>query len=644
MRSAAYLLFSLFLILSVSYSCYNSNSNETESTKYRNHSADVSYVGKEICKGCHPDIYASFSETGMGQSWGLATRAKSASDFKKNTVVFDSIKNLYYHPQWMGDTLQVLEFRLEGKDTIYQRKENIKYIVGSGQHTNSHIYETNGFLFQAPLTFYTQSKQWNLPPGFEGGNNSRFGRAIELECMNCHNAISSFDIQSQNRYNMVQLGLNCENCHGPGSLHVQEKQQGKIVDIKKEIDYTIVNPAKLPWSLQIDVCQRCHLQGNAILHPGKTFTDFIPGMKLSSVVDVYMPHFEGDDSKFIMASHAERLQKSKCFLNSNTLNENNSKGLTLTCITCHNPHISVKVTGKEVFNNACKNCHQENSCSAPALELKKEYNNCVKCHMPQNGTSDIPHVMVHDHYIRKPLASPSLAAVQQFAGIKCINNKSPTAASQAEGYLNYYEKFNSSYTVCLDSALFYLPQCKERNDLWVHYYYLRQDYSNLVIYGNKLNFNTMNDAWTTYRVAEGFIKQNDYVLAEKWINRTVALKPKQLNFLLKQGNVKYNLNKTEEAKQIFETIINFNPKYAEAWSSLGLLICNRGEGDIKKAMEYYNKALALDPDLESALINSLDIFNVTGNKSDFLKYLRRLYKLSPHHQKLVPMYKQFNIH
>ena len=61
-------------------------------------------------------------------------------------------------------------------------------------------------------------------------------------------------------------------------------------------------------------------------------------------------------------------------------------------------------------------------------------------------------------------------------------------------------------------------------------------------------------------------------------------------------------------------------------------------------MEYYNKALALDPDLESALINSLDIFNVTGNKSDFLKYLRRLYKLSPQHQKLVPMYKQFNIH
>ena len=56
-------------------------------------------------------------------------------------MVYDTAKNLYYFPKWNKDTLQVLEFRLEGNDTIHKRLVNIKYIVGSGQHTNSHLYE-----------------------------------------------------------------------------------------------------------------------------------------------------------------------------------------------------------------------------------------------------------------------------------------------------------------------------------------------------------------------------------------------------------------------------------------------------------------------------------------------------------------------
>ncbi len=28
--------------------------------------------------------------------------------------------------------------------------------------------------------------------------------------------------------------------------------------------------------------------------------------------------------------------------------------------------------------------------------------NCVNCHMPLKGAKDIPHVSIHDHYIRKP--------------------------------------------------------------------------------------------------------------------------------------------------------------------------------------------------------------------------------------------------
>ncbi|MBK8472384.1 MAG: hypothetical protein IPL33_09550 [Sphingobacteriales bacterium] len=51
----------------------------------------------------------------------------------------------------------IAEYRL-GKqaDTTHYREQYIKYIIGSGQHTNSHIYDENGYLYQAPITFYTQ--------------------------------------------------------------------------------------------------------------------------------------------------------------------------------------------------------------------------------------------------------------------------------------------------------------------------------------------------------------------------------------------------------------------------------------------------------------------------------------------------------
>ena len=66
------------------------------------------------------------------------------------------------------------------------------------------------------------------------------------------------------------------------------RQASTPVDTSKTPDYTIVNPRRLSTELQNNVCQRCHLQGIAVLNDGKSFFDFHPGMKLSEVMNVFI--------------------------------------------------------------------------------------------------------------------------------------------------------------------------------------------------------------------------------------------------------------------------------------------------------------------------------------------------------------------
>ena len=77
-----------------------------------------------------------------------------------------------------------------------------------------------------------------------------------------------------------------------------------------------MNPAKLSIDAQFDICQRCHLQGNTVLKEGKSFYDFKPGMKLSDFMTVFLPKYKNADDEFIMASHADRLKQSTCFIKS----------------------------------------------------------------------------------------------------------------------------------------------------------------------------------------------------------------------------------------------------------------------------------------------------------------------------------------
>ena len=664
------ILISIFgvIILSMIY-CGTKNSDSsnpslTSSNKYLNHNDSAHYVGMSQCKLCHQDIYNSFIQTGMGKSFDSASKSKSSATFYKETVIYDKKLDFYYHPFWDKDSMKIIEFRLEGKDTVFKRIEKVNYIIGSGQHTNSHIMNTNGYLHQMPMTYYTQKGKWDFPPGFENGFNSRFSRKIGLECMSCHNSLPDFIQGSENKFTALPEGVSCERCHGPGSIHIQQRASKAKIDTSKYIDYSIVNPGKLPIDLQFDVCQRCHLQGNAVLKEGKSFFDFKPGMKLSDYMTVFLPRYKDADDKFIMASHADRLKRSKCFIKSFNP-ETDSTSLrpyknSLTCVTCHNPHISVKVTGNKIFNNACKNCHSTKTtnglCSEKENVRLKMQDNCVSCHMPQSGATDIPHVTVHDHYIRKPLNKEEVEKVKEFIGLYAINEKKTSDKIKAKAYLQQYDKYEYN-TIFLDSAKKYLGEknsieVKENFELLIHLYFIKQDFNKILSLVNQAGKDNLlnsvlikkswdnSNAWTLYRIGETYYNTNDLLNAYIFFKKADELAPYNPEFKNKLGVSLMAQNKVQEAVQIFELILKGDSKFVPAINNLGY--ANLVNGNALKSELLYRSALKLDPDYEPLLMNVAGLNIYKKKYTEAKKILTQILKKNPKNEQAKNILKQLN--
>jgi tetratricopeptide (TPR) repeat protein len=257
--------------------------------------------------------------------------------------------------------------------------------------------------------------------------------------------------------------------------------------------------------------------------------------------------------------------------------------------------------------------------------------------MPRSGTIDIPHVTTTDHFIRKPTPAKQLSEIKEWMGIKCINNPHPSYPTIAKAYLNYYEKF-TKIPVALDSAKKYLPE-KSDEDLkmnfgsLIRYYYIKEEFKNIIALVNRFNsigsglqiqtsaLNSLNkkslendNAWTSYRIGEAFRNEGDVVNAYKYFDNAVNLSPYNLDFMNKKGAMAMQINKIAEAKKIFTDILEQDAEYVAALNNLGYIYLvearDKKSSDVKdyksfiaKAKELYDKALALDPDYEQALLN-----------------------------------------
>lgn len=343
----------------------------------------VKYVGSEACVECHQDQHKTFLETAHSKSMERVDPDKEIGTAK------------FRHPLSMNDyEVETRDGRLfhreiqrgAGGEELSTTEREIVFTIGSGTHGKSYVYREGNFFGQSPLSWYEESNQWAMSPGYDLAYHPGFGRRLSSECFFCHVGNIDSKAGNPNDFSILEETIGCERCHGPGELHVAKYKKTKEPD---SFDNTIVNPAKLKREVSEAICQQCHLQaaGKAMM-AGKDEWDFRPGLPLTDFRIDYQYRL-GDDSMKVVG-HVEQLHQSKCY----------QQTKDLTCITCHNPHETP--TAEEsvaYYRSICLDCHQNDSCGEP-LQKRHEVamNDCSQCHMPAKDT-EVPHTALHHHRI-----------------------------------------------------------------------------------------------------------------------------------------------------------------------------------------------------------------------------------------------------
>jgi tetratricopeptide (TPR) repeat protein len=268
---------------------------------------------------------------------------------------------------------------------------------------------------------------------------------------------------------------------------------------------------------------------------------------------------------------------------------------------------------------------------------------CNGCHMPKSGSIDIPHVTVHDHYIRKPKKeAEKIAQVRQFLGLTAVNNAQPSERSKIRAFLQQYEKFGGE-PFLLDSAAQLLRRqsttlfFNEKVQLW----HLKGDFSQVlktvgergeaIVLRDHLTKKSYDNehAWTAYRIGEAYLQKGQQEIAEKFVSQAIVLAPYILSFQNKLGAIHVRASRWEAAKMQYEKILLENDYHTEAHANLGYVNLRLGHWSL--AEQNLTKALQQRPDYELALLN-LGLLYLQQDKLEASRRVtKRLLRINPTH-------------
>jgi DmsE family decaheme c-type cytochrome len=188
--------------------------------------------------------------------------------------------------------------------------------------------------------------------------------------------------------------VDCESCHGPGSLAVEGLTPEKVKiesmeGIRTKCNYdTLIDIKNLPPGAQSLICLKCHTANATFnLHDWNAGTHNINDVTCSNCHNIH----EGPDlivrprDTFMMCFECHKDVEAQFNLPSHhPIHEKR-----VFCTDCHNPHgtVTEKQLKADTIKETCTNCHAEKE--GPFIyEHAENAEDCRTCHNPHGSVSN----------------------------------------------------------------------------------------------------------------------------------------------------------------------------------------------------------------------------------------------------------------
>ncbi len=324
--------------------------------------APLEYIGSRRCFSCH---------RGVGQPHFSSQHALTFQEADEDVIVADFSQ---------GEDVRTVQ--LPGEDTPRAfTADDVSFVVGTGTYAQQFVVAEEGdettryWVLPALWNAGTQSWQAWGPDGAEWPGNAF---DWTQNCAGCHTTGLNSETSE-----WIDVGVQCEACHGPGSAHFAAVQEFGSTDDPEEVaqirDAIVLSPDP-------QICGQCHSQGvSGDGHPYPT--QYLPGDDLlaNGVFELVSPD---DDAYWWTTGHAsQKYMQFNEWLNSGhphalQVMRANNRAVD-ACLACHSANAGFVQT-----LNAAVESGNLSTAPDPALIDTAQFGvTCTSCHVIHPATT-----------------------------------------------------------------------------------------------------------------------------------------------------------------------------------------------------------------------------------------------------------------
>ncbi len=348
---------------------------QTASTAEPNPQAEADYVGASECRSCHRSVASDHADTRHALTLQEAKPKNIEADFDQ------------------GEDVRQVQFPGEEAPRAFTM-DDLAYVVGSGRNVQRFLYEVDRDVYRVlPAEWNVSEQKWEPYTPAESWDDPAYDWT--QSCAGCHTTGLNVD-----RGRWKDDGVQCEDCHGPASVHVKTAEDVGRNPTDEEIAQI---RATITVSADAQVCGSCHSQGLDSTTQRPYSVDYRPGDDLSQYLTLSMPD---DSAHWSSSGHAasQNMQYNEWLDSKHASALQSMEGSDYadeTCLECHSGDyrlseqlITETANGDREgaapdpvtldtaqFGVTCTSCHSMHANEPLDFELSQQpYDLCVSCH------------------------------------------------------------------------------------------------------------------------------------------------------------------------------------------------------------------------------------------------------------------------